>query len=541
MGSKQHQRKMTILSDYLAAFAMIVCGAVLSHTALAADIFQKSAVNLPASISAFEATSDLDGDGLNDAFAVYQRRVMVFFQTKDGTFPSAPDIEIGGEQPVPAKYAAVGIGKVSPEVGKQLLLIGSSGVDFINFSALRSGDVSLVQPRNLISSKLTVSTQPELTYLDCAVDTNGDGSPEVLLPEGDSLVIYSSSDGSPFVETSRVDLPMKLNQSTSLDSEPLLLGSAFFSQPGVGGVVSTIPEKGLWHSVRYATTAYSDSLLATDFNNDRRIDILGAGKLMLQDVEGNFNTRNSNVFQKIVSAIVPHESKNVLVPAPNLADFNDDKSWDTYSVEVTAAKLSPRTDISVYLGQKNNTFPSEPTQVLRTRDFAYSDAIPVGDVNGDGAQDIALFHLDFQPSSMQSQLKAYLRSGLEGDLRFYLWDKKANRYPDSPSFKHPVTVNYEIYGARQFFRQQVTISQDMTGDGLPDLVLKTGGMEFSVFENLDGKGFSRSPLAVVSTSPTRFSSLQTLDMNQDGKGDVIISGYLEDQEDRIIYSLFTSR
>jgi hypothetical protein len=178
--------------------------------------------------------------------------------------------------------------------------------------------------------------------------------------------------------------------------------------------------------------------------------------------------------------------------------------------------------------------------VLRTRDFAYSDAIPVGDVNGDGAQDIALFHLDFQPSSMQSQLKAYLRNGLEGDLRFYLWDKKENRYPDSPSFKHPVTVSYEIYGARQFFRQQVTINQDMTGDGLPDLVLKTGGTEFSVFENLEGKGFSRSPVAVVSTAPTRFSSLQTADLNQDGKGDVIISGYLEDQEDRIIYSLFTS-
>jgi hypothetical protein len=35
--------------------------------------------------------------------------------------------------------------------------------------------------------------------------------------------------------------------------------------------------------------------------------------------------------------------------------------------------------------------------------------------------------------------------------------------------------------------------------------------------------------------------LQTADLNQDGKGDVIISGYLEDQEDRIIYSLFTSR
>lgn len=519
----------------------MMVAALAGSTAVAADLFVKSSVNLPASITAFEASHDLDGDGRNDAFAVYQRRVMVFFQTPDGSFPSAPDIEVGGEEPIPDKYAAVAIGKVSLEAGRQLLLIGPTGVDFVSFAALKSGDVGPVEPRNLISGSFNISGQPELTYLNCAVDMDGDGSPEVILPTQDTLSIYSSSDGAPYIKTSEARLPMKTLQTASLDSEPLLLGSAFFSQPGAGSNLRLLPDKGLWHSVRYATTRFCEPLLVTDYNMDRRMDIMGAGTLKLQNAEGEFDQQSSDVYQKIVSAIVPHESRNMLVPAPNMADFNNDKVWDTYSVEVTAAKLSPRTNISVFLGSKGRSFTTDPSQVLRTRDFAYSDAIPVGDVNGDGAQDIALFHLDFQPSSMQSQLKAYLRNGLDGDLRFYLWDTKNNRYPDSPSFKHPVTVSYEIYGARQFFRQQVTINQDITGNGLPDLVLKTGGMEFSVFENQDGRGFRKSPVAVVSTAPTRFSSLQALDLNQDGRGDVIISGYLEDQEDRIIYSLFTSR
>ncbi len=531
--------KISSSSGIAGALCAFVLGAVAP--ASAADMFVKSAVNLPASVTAFEAIYDLDGDGLNDALAVYQRRVMVFFQTDDGKFPSAPDIEIGGEQPIPDKYAAVAIGKVSLEQGRQLLLIGSTGVDYISFSALKTGDIGPVEPRNLIADDLTISTKPELTYLNCAVDMDGDGSPELVLPENETLAVYTSFDGAPYTRTSEISLPMKTMQSTSLDSEPLLLGSAFFSQPGMGGNVSLLPEEGLWHSVRYATTRFCEPLLVTDYNVDRRMDLLGDGLLKLQNDEGEFTTRQSQVYQKIVSAIVPHESRNILVPAPNLADFNNDDIWDTYSVEVSAAKLSPRTDISVFLGNDSRSFPSEPTQVLRTRDFAYSDAIPIGDVNGDGFHDIALFHLDFQPSSMQSQLKAYLRNGLEGDLRFYLWDKEKNAYPDSPSFKHPVTVSYEIYGARQFFRQQVTINQDLTGDSFPDLLLKTGGMEFSVFENLKGKGFSRSPVAVVSTSPTHFSSLQTVDLNQDGRGDVIISGYLEEQDDRIIYSLFTSR
>ncbi len=520
----------------------LIALAVCSHgESYAADLFVKSSVNLPESTTAFEVTHDLDGDGFNDAFAVYQRRIMVFFQTPHGAFPSAPDIEIGGEQPIPDKYAAVAIGKVSLESGRQLLLIGSTGVDYISFAALKAGGVGPVEPRNLISSPLSISTQPELVYLNCAIDMDGDGTPEVVLPEEETLAVYSSADGAPFVRSATISLPMKSQQETSLDSEPLLLGSSFFSQPGSGGNVQLLPEEGLWHSVRYSTTRYCEPLLVTDYNVDRRTDFLGSGLIKMQNSEGEFDQRASSVYQKIVTAMVPHESRNILVPSPNLADFNDDKVWDTYSVDVTTAKLSPRTDVSVYLGNDARSFSQEPTQVLRTRDFAYSDAIPVGDINNDGAQDIALFHLDFQPSSMQSQLKAYLRNGLEGDLRFYLWDKKLNRYPDSPSFRHPVTVSYEIYGARQFFRQQVTINQDVTGDGLPDLVLKTGGMEFSVYENLQGKGFSRSPVAVVSTAPTRFSSLQTVDLNGDGLSDVVVSGYLEEQDDRVIYSLFTSR
>lgn len=502
--------------------------------------FVKSSVNLPASIVAFDVSHDLDGDGLNDAFAVYQRRIMVFFQTPDGRFPSAPDIEIGGEEPIPDRYAGVSVGKVSAEQGRQLLLIGRHGVDYVSFANLKGGAEGPIEPRNLIREELSMTSDAELTYLRCAVDMDGDGAPELVLPVGESLVVYTSSDGAPYQRTSRVSLAMQSRQVTSLDREPTLLGSSFFSQPNSGGNVRLLPEAGIWHSVRFANRRSGGPLLITDFNQDRRLDILSAGLVRCQAGDDTFAAEQSDAFQRIMTATVPHQWRNMLVTAPNMADFNGDSIWDTYSVNVTAAKLSPRTDVSVYLGDKERRISGEPSQVLRTRDFAYSDAIPIGDINNDGALDIALFHLDFQPSSMQSQLKAYLRNGLQGDLRFYLWDKQNNRFPDSPSFKHPVRVSYEIYGARQFFRQQVSVDKDLTGDGFADLVIKTGAMEFSVFENQKGNGFSRQPVAVVSTTPTRFSSIQTMNINQDTSVAVIISGYLEDQEDRVIYSIFTS-
>src|SRR5690606_20257523 len=109
----------------------------------------RSAINLPASTTAFETGFDLDGDNRRDAVAVFQRRILVFFQSPDGRFPSAPDVEIGSGCPIPTDYAAVAIGKVTDDPGQQLLLIGRSGVDYITVAQLRGKGGEPVQPRPL--------------------------------------------------------------------------------------------------------------------------------------------------------------------------------------------------------------------------------------------------------------------------------------------------------------------------------------------------------------------------------------------------------
>jgi len=503
--------------------------------------FVKSSINLPVTTIAFKTDFDLDGDGLNDALAVYQRRLMIFFQKSDGHFSAAPDIEIGAEQPIPASYAAVAVGKVSVGAGAQILLIGPEGVDFLDIARLRSAGTQPVSPQKLISHSLSITPGPALEYLDCALDMDGDGHIDIVLPSDNDLLLFASRDGAPYALQSRVPLNMQTQQNTSLETEPSLLGSALFTQgEAAGSNVVTLPELNLWHSVQFSTVRYSLPIMVADYNMDRRFDFLSASRIRYQDPDGNFKSVDSGVYKRISSSYVPRESQNTLVSIPNLLDFNGDGILDTYQVEATAAKLSPRTDISIFLGRRDRTFAEKADMVLRTRDFAYSDSLPVGDINGDGAEDLALFHLDFQPSSMQSQLKSYLRNGLEGELRFYLWDKAKNQYPASPAFRQPVLVNYEIYGARQFFRQQVTINQEMDGDNLPDLVLKTGAEEFSIFHNNKGTGYSNPAEMVIATSPTHFSSLKTTDLNGDKKGDVIVSGYLEGQDDRVIYSLYVS-
>lgn len=521
--------------------SLFCCGLLsLAGEAFSLD-YTRSSINLPSSITAFEITHDLDGDGKLDILVVYQRRLMIFFQSDDGKYSGAPDIEIGANDPIPDTYSAVTVGKISHEGGEQILFLHPKGVDAVNVGGLKSAGTQPIVPSRLITRDLKISPGPILAYVQSAFDINGDGIMEIILPVDGGLEIQESFDRGPYQKKSFIPLDSSTSSLTSLEAEPSLLGSAFFERTRDDNNVKLLPKQNQWYGVQYAVNSRTSEFLMTDYDLNRRFSLLTPSSYYEQDDAGQFNRKSSSIYKNIARATLPHESRNMLVNVPNLVDFNNDKVLDTFSVDVTAAKLSPRTDVSIFLGKQDRTFSSKPQMVLRTRDLAYSDALPMGDINGDGALDLALFHLDFQPSSAQSQLKSYLRRGLEGELRFYLYDKEKNQFPAAPSFRHPVLVNYEIYGARQLFRQQVSINGDMTGSGVPDLTLKTGPQEFSVFGNQDGKGFSSSPIAKISTAPTPFSSLTTRDINGDGKSDVVISGYIEGQDDRVIYSVFVAK
>lgn len=506
----------------------------------AAAQYARSSINLPAATTAFEPRFDLDGDKRIDLVAVFQRRVLVFFQKPDGTFPSAPDVEIGAGDPVPEDYAAVSVGRVEDGAEAQLLLIGPKGVDYLTVAQLRGQSSEPVAPKPLLRRNFSLSSGPALQFLDVATDMNGDGQPEILLPNSDQLEIYRRDDSGTFTLASRVTLPVQTLQRTHLRAEPDLLGTFYFEDEQERTMVRTAPRLDRWFGVQFGVEDYAEPFLVLDITRDGRLDLLTRSRLYVQDASGRFEGRPSGLYDQIATALVVQKRR--LVTAPNLVDFNKDGRLDTFAVQSSAQKMSPRTDISVYLGREDLSFAKEPNFVLKTRDLAYSDAVPVGDVNGDGFLDVALINLDFQASSASSQLKAYLRNGLDGRLCFYLWDNRRGRFPETYSFAHPVTLNYQIYGTRQLFQQQIYISGDADGDGRMDLILKTGPTEISAFLNQGGiKGFGSRAWVRLDTAPVRFSGFEVRDLNGDSRADLVVSGYVEGQDDRTLYTFFVSR
>lgn len=516
--------------------------AAIAPCAPAAAQYVRSSINLPMATSAVDSRHDLNGDGKADVVAVFQRRILVFFQGHGGLYPSAPDVEIGSAQPIPESYAAVAIGKVVKQPGEQLLLIGPKGVDYLTGRQLQGGGGESVEPRPLIRRSFDISAEPSLAFLDAAprAGTAQGELSEIILPNSDRLEIYRPAADGQYQLASSVYVPLQTRRRAALRAEPDLLGAFMFQEAAGESTVATLPRAGKWYGMQFAIDEYSNPFLAVDINNDSLLDLVTRSRLYMQRPDGNFDSINSDFYSRVATAMTIRRRQ--VVAAPNLVDFNGDGILDTFAVAQSTSKMNPRTDVSVFLGRQDRTFPAEPDFVLRTRDLAFSEVIPIGDVNGDGALDIALINLDFQASSASSQLKSYLRNGLEARLCVYFWDKRRNRFPENYAFAIPILINYQIYGTRQFLQQQMFMSHDLNGDGLVDLAIKTGAMEISLHENRGGvKGFATRPYFRLNTAPTRFSSFTVDDLNGDGRGDFVVSGFVEGQDDRMIYSFFLSQ
>ncbi|MGB9690709.1 MAG: FG-GAP repeat domain-containing protein [Candidatus Sumerlaeaceae bacterium] len=514
--------------------------ALLGSAALArGGVFVESAINLPSAVEAFESRFDLDSDGRNDLLVIFQRRILVFFQQNDGSFPATPSLELGRSTPVPDDIACVSVGKVTSAPGLQLVLAGKHGVKAVVLDKTARNEIS-AQLVPVLETNLDLTPMPTLRFTDAAVDLDGDGRSELVWPNLDQLEIYEPDSSFRYKLKSRINLPFTTTQYAFLRREPELLGMPVLAERSMASdIVRPLLRHGRWYGVDYAIESASQPFLSVDFNGDGLLDFVTPKNVFYRLPKGGYQAEPLSVYDRIASSFGVYKSR--VVVAPNLVDLNGDGRLDTFTVDVSATKLSPRTSISVYLGKQDRSFGEKPDFVLHTRDIAYSELVPLGDVNGDGALDLALFHLDFQPQSMESQLRAYLKNGLDGELRFYLWDKQRNRFLDVFSFKQRVLVNYEIYGARQLFQQQVFINHDMDGDGAVDLVMKTGPREISIYKNLGGmRGFTSRPFAVLHT-PRPFTSFVVQDLDGDKRGDLIVSGYEESQEDRTIYSIYLNR
>jgi hypothetical protein len=497
----------------------------------------RSAINLPASGTRFSWRHDVDGDGKRDLLIVSGDRLLIFQQSTGGEFSSDPTRSVK----IPPDFPVVVPTREQHGAPSLLILLGPGGIAELE-APLGSdpGFIPLV-PRLERSFDITTGTTPMLA--DLAVDLNGDGVDELIIPFQDQLEILALGPNRIWELRDALNLPTRSIRMASILPGVTALGARYFesvrlrSNPVLQPVAAS--DAGA-NFLTFGTASALPRILLVDWFGHRRIDVVTPTMVWQQGESGGFQPiriPGSLQIRWSESAL-----QNQLRCQVNLADFNGDNRLDTFQLETVDNSISPRTELEVFFARPDRTYGSRPDAVLRTRDISLSGLPALGDLDEDGVPDVCLPHLDLQASSASSQFRSFLKEGLQGELRFYCFDRERLRFPDAPTAAVPLTVNYEMFGAAQLFRPLYAFHRDLDGDRRPDLVMKSSASTFAVYRNRGGRnGFDSRPFATMSVAPWNIADIEFVDLNADAVADIVATVYTPDSQRRLILALFVSR
>lgn len=362
------------------------------------------------------------------------------------------------------------------------------------------------QPQTLFNTEL-VSQQspgPVHRHFDMALDFDGDGIDELLLPADNG---FSISRRTPEGTYSRIALP---REAFSVEQ------SFTFSRD--------VPEDSV--RPRFFTSTLERSrgtsnLLFFDANNDGRLDLIYSSTaigptstqverydVFLQQDGLKFDSRPSQSFA------VPYDSQADVT----FRDINQDGYLDAILVRSNLDVVNPRTVIKFYIGNKTGDY-----QVFTRETDRFVTKDPVGlvqlsDFNNDGVTDFATTFFSYQFGSMEDIVDLAFANRIQFRLQFFL-GRPGQGFPRRPDSEQQVTLNTRLENFRG--NPPVMLVKDMNGDGMMDLVVRNSPTEIQVTFSNANFGLANS-VAGSFTIPEN-ASLSFTDINADGLNDIIIS------------------
>jgi len=510
------------------------------------------------------AWHDLNGDGRKDLIRQADRRLEVYLMGEHHRLSASPDWRVEIAPP----WDLWDFADVRPDLpGEELVALSPQGVGWLSYQRRTT---STLHMEMLVTATLPITADRLLARPGhWVVPMAKDRPPDLLLPTRSAARVFRrQAQGSGWDATEEIPAPLRpwpWFQAASSESYLVGLDRPPLAQAGARSLSAVEPGRLAWREFRFRSSWSATGGWLIDWNGDGRLDWAsdksgspGGLRIYLQTPDGKFD-RDHPIVPSWPAPLVREEqtpsARRRLQQRPpgdpsaswwsdlggvefeNLADVNGDGRIDVVRVSSLDNWASPKTTIRVYLQKPDASFPAEPDSTLRAGAILPTDTLPLADLDGDGALDLLLLRIDLQIASLHSQLKAFVRRGLETYLGAYTW-KQGSGFAKRPVWEKKIMIGHDLIEFSRDPQPLMEFDRDFTGDKRPDLVVRLKRDSVGVFPLADPKtGFAEAPMAVLKV-PFVIERLVCDDFDGDGLNDVLIEGWDSQNRNRTPRAVF---
>lgn len=366
---------------------------------------------------------------------------------------------------------------------------------------VKAGDSELVIEQSTLYRGASAGS---LTRMNMFEDLDGDGNEDAILPDFDGIYVYfADTDG--FAAGQLLNLEQRMRagfEGPRYDAPDLEIYD--FNGDGAKDI-------GAFHGDRLLFF----SRIRQEFSRDPTPIDLQIGLASERELQA-MRESASDVDQSDLD----------IIQFERISDLNADDVPDivTFKTE-SRGVFDKRTEYRIHFGSFSNgalTYSAEPEGTLPSAGFQID--LQELDVNGDAQRDLATTSLRLGLRKIVGAL--FSRSvGVDLELRTLA----GTIYPAKPDYRSKIKVQFNL--STGFVSYPAVLFGDVNGDSLDDLLLQRNREQLRFRRAVSG-GFSRDSLDIDVPLPGDGTLVEMVDVNGDGKQDVLIGYGLADGEDQ---------